>query len=196
MAGALSLAIACNSGGTPSGTSPGTSPDRPVRVRSCSGPATSLPDSVAAALPARTGQMTPDDQWADLATRVPGGFAGVLYEGGQPVIMFTHPESADVAKPEIAQKIPEFPVLNATVRRVRWDFAQLVNWYNYLNPRVFGPSEMVSSDKDEGLNRISFGVTNEGARAVLVKSLLALNVPCDLVVVEITSPINIDKGSL
>jgi hypothetical protein len=49
--------------------------DPGVRVRDCEGPATSLPAELAATLEPRSPAMTPDDQWADMARQVPGGFA-------------------------------------------------------------------------------------------------------------------------
>ena len=161
-----------------------------VRVADCSCPATSLPDALAAALPPRTGQMHPDDQWADLAAVVPGGFAGVFYDHDhRPVLMLTKPELAQDAKRALAGKLPGFPVEDALVHAARWDFLQLVNWYNYLAPRALGQPGVVTGDKDEVLNRVHVGVLNREARDRLVQSLGALNVPCDLVVVDSTRPV-------
>jgi hypothetical protein len=131
--------------------------------------------------------MRPDDQWADLALRVPGGFAGLLYEGGHPVIMLTRPHEATGAKAALASEIRDFPVGAAEVRAVRWDFAQLVDWFNYLLPRI-GREGLVTADKDEGLNRIGFGVIDSTARVALERVLDELKVPCDLVVTHVTGP--------
>lgn len=181
-AGLLTL-LTCRS---PSGVADLT----PVRVRDCDGPASSLPSAIAATLPPRTGNMMPDDQWADLAAEVPGGFAGVLYVEGKPVLMLTRPEEAAEAKAALAGRIAGFPVADAEVRRARWDFAQLVDWFNYLwpHPNVHSPG-MVSGDKNEATNRIAFGVLDAHARANIVEALVGLGIPCDLVLVEITPPI-------
>src|SRR3954447_25875135 len=102
-----------------------------VTVSACVGPATSLPDSLAATLPVRDGRSMPDDQWADLAAVVPGGFAGIFYDRGKPVLALARPDEAAAAKAALAPKL-SFPIGTAEVRGVRWDFAQLVNWSNYI----------------------------------------------------------------
>jgi hypothetical protein len=78
---------------------------RSTAVRNCEGPAISLSPSLAAALPPRTGGMQPDDQWADLAEHVPGGFAGVIGDGGKLVLLLTDPSQATAAKAALAGKL-------------------------------------------------------------------------------------------
>ena len=142
----------------------------------------SLPDSLARQLPRRTGRMIPDDRWADLATTVPGGFAGVFYDSAhKPILMLANPTQAAAAKQALDGKI-SFPLEQATVRRARWDFAQLVDWFNYLFPRLGVP---VTADKDEALNRIRFSVTSVELRDRVIRALAQLPLPCDLVVVDL-----------
>ena len=62
------------------------------------------------------------------------------------------------------------------------DFAQLVDWFNYLLPRLTIGAAM--ADKDESINRIRFTVTSSAVRDSLVRAVSALSVPCDLVVIE------------
>jgi hypothetical protein len=158
-------------------------PAAPIRLAQCEGPASSLPDSLARNLPRRTGRMIPDDRWADLAATVPGGFAGVLYDSAHtPILMLTKPAQATAAKQALVGKI-SFPLQQATVRQARWDFAQLVDWFNYVFPRLgVGP---VTADKDEALNRIRFSVTSVELRDRVVSALAQLPLPCDLVVVDL-----------
>jgi hypothetical protein len=155
----------------------------PVRLAQCAGPATSLPDSLARQLPPRTGKMIPDDRWADLATTIPGGFGGVFYDSAHtPVLMLTNPAEASAAKQALAGKIG-FPLQRAMVREARWDFAQLVDWFNYVLPRLGGAP--VTADKDEALNRIRFSVTSIELRDRVVAALAKLPLPCDLIVVDL-----------
>jgi hypothetical protein len=42
--------------------------------------------------------MQPDDQWADLAREVPGGFAGVILANGQPALFLRDTTKAARAK--------------------------------------------------------------------------------------------------
>jgi hypothetical protein len=126
--------------------------------------------------------MIPDNHWADLATTVPGGFAGVFYDSAHtPILMLTDPAQASAARQALAGKLG-FPVEHATVRQARWDFAQLVDWFNYLLPRLGVPFSF--ADKDEGINRIRLGAASVEARERLVSALAQLPLPCDLVVVD------------
>lgn len=165
-----------------------------VRLAQCEGPASSLPDSLARNLPRRTGRMIPDDRWADLATTVPGGFAGVFYDSTHtPILMLREPGQATPAKQALAGKI-SFPVEQATVRQARWDFAQLVDWFNYLLPRLGVP---VTGDKDEVLNRVRFSVTSVELRDRVISALARLPLPCDLVVVDLNGlTVRLDSRSL
>jgi hypothetical protein len=160
-----------------------------VRVRDCSGPATSLDPALAAKLPPRDGRMSPDDEWADLAERVPGGFAGVLYVAGKPVLMLTDPSRAAEAKTALAAALVGFDVRDARVQKARWNFAQLVDWYNFLGTPVFDTPGLSSGDKDEVINRIHYGVVDSAARDRLLRTLSSIQLPCDLIAVEITGPI-------
>jgi hypothetical protein len=163
-----------------------------VRVAPCAGPPRSLADSLVARLPPRTGTMVPDDQWADWANDIPGGFAGFLYDSAQrPILMLTRPSAGDSAKHTLANRVKHFAIEQATVRQARWDFAQLVDWYNYLFPRLV-PLGVTMGDKNEGLNRLEFGVKNEAARRKVKSALLALDVPCDLVVLSLHGPVVIN----
>jgi hypothetical protein len=180
VAAIVGIALAgCRAVGTPVASTP---PAPPIRLAQCDGPALSLPDSLARQLPRRTGRMIPDDRWADLATTIPGGFAGVLYDSAHsPILLLVDPAQATAAKQALDGKI-SFPVQQATVRRARWDFAQLVDWFNYLHPRLGVP---VTADKDEARNRIRLSVTSVELRDRVISALAQLPLPCDLVVVDL-----------
>ena len=162
-----------------------------LRVADCDGPAVSLPRNLRALLGPRTGQMIPDDHWADLAERIPGGFAGVLYSKGTPVLMLTRPQEAIEAKRVLAldPTFNGFDISRAQVRKARWDFAQLVDWYRYLvgHTSVWNTPGMAGGDKNEGANRIYFGIETEAGRLELRRKLLAANVPCDLILIGLQS---------
>lgn len=156
----------------------------PVHLAQCTGPATSLPDSLAHLLPPRVERMYGDMQWAELARTVPGGFAGIFYDSTHtPILMLTQPARAAEARDSLMRRMPGLPFGSATVREARWDFAQLVDWYNYLLPRITVAN--VTSDKDESIDRIRLSVTSIAARDSLVSALSAFTLPCDLVVVDL-----------
>ena len=168
-----------------------------TRIADCTGPARSLDPALAASLPPLTGVWTPDEGWAALARKVPGGFAGILYVDNKPVLLLTDPSQAAAAKEALAREIPWFDIPGAQVRKARWDFAQLYDWYAYLMiyGHVWQTPGMTMGDKDEAINRIRYGVLDNASRADLVSRLAGLNLPCDLIAIEITGPINMLAGN-
>ena len=135
--------------------------------------------------------MIPDDHWADIAERIPGGFAGILYDlNGKPTLMLTHPEKAQEVKNALVSdySFRHFDLVGAQVLQARWSFAQLVDWFNYLwvHTPMIEAKGVVMGDKDEGTNRIYFGVETEAGREQLAEQLRSLGVPCDLVRIGIT----------
>ncbi len=165
-----------------------------VRVADCEGAPFSLSAERRAMLKPRTGHMVPDDHWAELAENNPGGFAGVLYLDGKPTLMLADPELAAQAKQMLAADptFRGFNIMGAQVLKARWDFAQLVDWYNYFiqETSVWQTAGIVSGDKDERTNRIRFGIQTEAGRQKLVKKLAALHIPCDLVRIGIEGPVH------
>jgi len=136
--------------------------------------------------------MAPDDHWADIAERIPGGFAGILYDlNGKPTLMLTDPEQAPAVKKALASdySFRHFDLMGAQVLQARWSFAQLVDWFNYLwlHSSIAKTKGMVMGDKNEETNRIYFGVETEAARQQFTEQLRALGVPCDLVRIGIAS---------
>src|SRR5437870_2595617 len=120
-------------------------------------PAAAL-DSLGLSIPAPA--VTPDDRWAALAREVPGGFAGTMLEGGLVVFLVDTTQrdaalAALGARGGLAGRDPK----RVRVRKVRWNFAQLYDWYRYLNLHVWSDSGVVTSDIDEAENRITYGVT-------------------------------------
>jgi hypothetical protein len=184
----IAIVFACSEATEPDQLTPTLSL---TRVADCSGPARSLDPELAASLPQHTGYVTPDERWADLAKRVPGGFAGIVYVDSKPVLLLTDPSQAAAAKEALAPEFPRFDIRGAEVRQARWDFAQLVEWQAYLmiNGHVWQTPGMTTSDNDEAINRISYGVLDDASRARLASRLAGMNLPCDLIAIEITGPI-------
>ena len=171
-------------------------------VPACQGPAQSLAPALAAQFRG-DGDRSSDAMLADLSRRAPGGFAGVFYEGsgpasssgrptlGRPVLLLTDPSQASAAKAAIAPALPNFDVAGAEVRKARWTFAQLYEWYRYLGngPSGFWSAPNVTmSDINEVRNRIEVGVADEPSRAELTRRLSSINLPCDLIHVLIVPP--------
>ena len=133
---------------------------------------------------------TDDDRWADLA-RVPGGFAGMMLEGGLVVFLVdTTQRDAALAALGARGALQGREPKRVRVRKARWDFAQLIDWYHYLNLSAWSDSGNVQSDIDEEHNRISYGVMGESGRRRLERVLAQLRPPppCLLVAIEVVGP--------
>ena len=166
-------------------------PQEPATPQACppDAPGPSVPAAIRESLaPFPQGrQATIDDRWAQTAREIPGGFAGIILEGG-PVVFLVDTTKRDsalaalIARHAIPGRHPE----RARVRKARWDFAQLHEWYEYLNGHLTGDSGFAMSDIDEGNNRLTYGVGDEAARRRFEDALARLNPPCGLVVVEVT----------
>jgi hypothetical protein len=162
-------------------------------------PALSLPADKRAALPPLNGRFdTPDDEWARAAREVPGGWGGLLYVQGRLTLYLVDPGQRDAAVSALerllagtghARVVPE--LRGAAVRQGRWDFAQLYDWYRYLDQSVWQVGGMTSSDIDEGANRITYGVVDQDARQRLERHLRTLDIPCYLVAIEIRPPVQV-----
>jgi hypothetical protein len=148
-------------------------------------PATSLPAAARDSLSPADTLHNPDDRWAQRARAVPGGWGGFFIDNGVPTIYLVDTTQRAHALAALNRPGLDGMVLGADVqvRRGRWDYAQLDDWYRYLNQRL-ALSELVSSDIEEGANRIMYTVTGDGAIARLEARLAALHVPCFLVAVE------------
>ena len=122
-----------------------------------------------------------DDRLAEIARQVPGGYGGRFREDGVVTIYLVHPELLDEAVAVLSQ-LGEGVGLQPRVKKGRWDFAQLYDWYRYLQIRgVWGIDGLSWSDIQESANRLHYGVTLEGL-VPFVALLGTLQVPCELLV--------------
>ncbi len=134
---------------------------------------------------------TIDDRWAAIARQVPGGWGGFLLDSkGRPTVYLVHPEMRQEALAALYAEevgLPLYDVRTAQVWQGRWDFAQLYDWYRYINARIGTPDGLYSRDIDEGRNRLTYGVDST-AKAGLQSLLETLGLPCDLVNISVESP--------
>jgi hypothetical protein len=127
---------------------------------------------------------TVDDEWADIARQVPGGFAGIILENGTPVIFLVDTTQRQQAFAGLQGRL-SVPggFAAAKVRAARWNFAELADWYRYLLVQPLW-AQISSADIDEAKNRISFGAPDSTSRAKIEQSLAKLDLPCYLVAIE------------
>jgi hypothetical protein len=65
--------------------------------------------------------------------------------------------------------------------QVRWSYAQLYDWFNYLSPRLMRNNKVWMSGVDLYANRLIFHVSDTVVRHETDSQLVAMNVPCGLV---------------
>src|SRR2546428_13207968 len=116
-------------------------------------------------------RATSDDRWAEAARELPGGFAGKILEGGL-VVFLVDTTQRDAALAALAARggLEGMDPKRVRVRKVRWNFAQLYDWYRYLGLHVWSDSDLVTSDIDEAQNSITYGVRDESGRRRLERA--------------------------
>jgi hypothetical protein len=155
-------------------------------------PATPLSAARRDSLPVREpGSWTIDDTYADLALRVPGGWAGWYVSGDETIVYLVDPASLTATLDALAAEGVRAPSHPPVARPARWDFAQLHDWYRYLLLKLSAAGGIRSSDIQEARNRLQFGLTDAAAVAQFDARLRELGVPCHLVVRKVVQPIQI-----
>lgn len=160
-----------------------------LRFPDCEGPATSVDAAFDVTLPLET-SLRNHELFAALAKEVPGGFAGVFRNNSQAVLLLTNPARQAEAKAALEPYIANLYGIDMAavdVRTARWNFAQLVNWYTYLfrHTPVAETPGITRSDTDVTLNRILITVANVADRDRVVNVLRGVELPCDLITLEI-----------
>jgi hypothetical protein len=133
---------------------------------------------------------TVDDDWADAARVVPGGWGGLILESGTPVIFLVDTTQRDLALASLRDRGigSGLNMSQARVRPGRWDFAQLADWFRYLQAPIESLPGLRSADIQEARNRLEYGVNSAATSQQLAQLLAARNVPCYLVAVTVVGP--------
>jgi len=127
----------------------------------------------------------------DVALAVPGFGGYFIDETGAPTVWLT-----DVSRrAEAAQALSGFlasfgwTATNLQVRQAAYDYLQLDAWYRTAWPSVLALTGAVSSDLDEGRNRLRFTGVDAGVLANIAGTLAGLGVPSGATVLQIRGPV-------
>jgi len=141
------------------------------------------------------GRRNIDDEWADIARQVPGGWGGVFLDEGQWVMYLvdtTKYDEAVVALNE-TELFSYYDFSQFVVRQGLWDFAQLHDWKVYIVTRGVWPDGLISSTIDVARNRLVYGVLADQGH-IVEDFFSSLNLPCDLLLLEAGSiPVNLQN---
>jgi hypothetical protein len=171
----------------------GSSNDAPNPPTSCdsTSPGPSLAEDLRSSLPPPD-PLDRDVQWADIARQVPGGWAGIFLDGNGTLTMYlVDPSKEDEAKAALFALGVGLPrdVRQARVIKGRWDFAQLFDWYRYIQPHIDFSNGISFTDIDEAQNRLHYGMVSAASKTTLETSMQSLNLPCELVIIDVTGSV-------
>ncbi len=156
-------------------------------------PAFSLSEAARDSVPILDHELgTMDALWAGFAREVPGGWGGLFYKDGRLTMYLVDPDQQDEATASLARLFegstwagyaPQ--LASARILEGRWDFAQLFDWYRYINQYIWEVDGVTFSDIQEAANRIEYGAEDEDALRRATEALAALDLPCFLVALQI-----------
>ena len=131
-----------------------------------------------------------------VAQLVPGFGGYFIDEAGAPTVYLTDPNRRAEAATALAGFLSSFgwTASDLTVRQSRYDYQQLDSWYRAAWPIALAVSGAVSTDLDEGRNRLRFTGVNATAVAGIVAALSGLGIPADAMVVELRGPVRQEVG--
>ncbi|HEX6314242.1 MAG TPA: hypothetical protein VFZ73_05255 [Gemmatimonadaceae bacterium] len=132
---------------------------------------------------------TPDQ--LSVAQVVPGFGGYFIDETGAPTVYLTDPARRADAAAALAGFLDSFgwTAADLRVRQAKYSYQQLDAWYRAAWPIALGVSGAVSTDLDEGRNRLRFTGVNASAVAAIVSAVAGLGIPDDALVVEVRGPV-------
>ncbi|MBI4311114.1 MAG: hypothetical protein HY681_04960 [Chloroflexi bacterium] len=125
------------------------------------------------------------------AGRLAPGFGGVFLDRNNNSIAYVYMKDASkAAAARVALRhvmgVERFnSIRQVQVLQADYDMEQLYSWYERAWPVALSLPGTVSSDLNEGKNRLGFKVEDAGAKASLEEKLVELGIPSEAVVVEL-----------
>ena len=140
----------------------------------------------------RPGKYDQEQLGVWLARRVPGGYAfGTMVDSLHNVglLWLREPDQRKQALAVLDTLLPpNYPNFRRThpdsvvIRKVRWDYAELYDWMNYLQTRRNPDGVVITMWATDALgSRLVFGIEKQEMLPAMVNWLLGRNVPCRLV---------------
>ncbi len=134
-------------------------------------------------------QDVPDQ--IEVAQSVPGFGGYFIDEHRRPTVWLTDPSRRPEAEQALAGFLASFgwTAADLVVRQGNYDYLQLDAWYREAWPRVLALTGAVSTDLDEGRNRLRFTGLDASALSAIAGTLASVGVPSDAVVLELRGPV-------
>jgi hypothetical protein len=135
-----------------------------------------------------------NDPWekrADIARKIPGGWGGVTRKEngfGTRLLLVDTTQRARALEALEAAGSPFSP--DTPVKQGRWTYAQIYDWFRYIHTHLRYVA-VTGWSLDEANNRILYHVEDEAAAREFDRQLAGMNVPCFLVVRQVSGPVRL-----
>lgn len=139
---------------------------------------------------AQVSQDPVPDQLA-VAQVVPGFGGYFIDETGAPTVWLTDPAQRPAAEQALGGFLASFgwSAGDLKVRQADYDYLQLDAWYRQAWPRVLALAGAVSTDLDEGRNRLRFTGVDASVLQNIAGTLASLGVPDAATVLQVRGPV-------
>ncbi|HEV8599363.1 MAG TPA: hypothetical protein VGQ69_08400 [Gemmatimonadales bacterium] len=127
----------------------------------------------------------------DVALAVPGFGGYYIDDTGAPTVWLTDVSRRAEAEQALGGFLASFgwTAANLKVRQAAYDYLQLDAWYRQSWQRVLSLSGAVSTDLDEGRNRLRFTGVNTSVLANISGTVAGLGIPAAATVLEVRGPV-------
>jgi len=158
-------------------------------------PSPTDPGSVNLSVAPGTAQQSTPSQM-DVALAVPGFGGYFIDETGAPTVWLTDESARPLAEQALAGFLASFGwnTADLRVRQASYNYLQLDAWYREAWPRVLALAGAVSTDLDEGRNRLRFAGVNASVLGNIAATLTGLAVPAAATVLQVRGPVRMETA--
>ena len=159
-------------------------------LAACADPTGPATDPVEETPALRAAAQDPAPSQEAMARAVPG-FGGYFLDAqGHPVVYLRDPAGRAVAERALTRFLARRGVSagDLVVRRGRFEYAQLAEWYRRARLAGFQIPGVFLGDIDEARNQLRFGIQGVAVREMLTATLAGLGIPAEAFVIESRVP--------
>lgn len=133
----------------------------------------------------------PWEKRAEISRQIPGGWGGVTRKENGFGTRLLFVDTTQRVRALVALAAAGSPFSPDTpVSRGRWTYAQIYDWFRYIHTHLRYVA-VTGWTLDEANNRIFYMVEDEAAAREFDRQLAGMNVPCFLVVREVSGPVRL-----
>jgi hypothetical protein len=133
----------------------------------------------------------PWEKRAEISRKIPGGWGGVTRKEngfGTRLLLVDTTQRVRALEALVAAGSPFSP--DTPVKQGRWSYSQIYDWFRYIHTHLRYVA-VTGWTLDEANNRIFYMLEDEAAAREFDRQLAGMNVPCFLVVRDVTGPVRL-----